>query len=530
LTNGSTIVTAISAGDYFTLALRSDGTLEAFGDNSYGQTNIPAAETTNIVSMAAGGGHCLALNAAGNVIAWGLNTSGQTNLPSNLNNVIAVAAGGAHSVALLNDRVSLYAWGDNSKNQLQMPFRPSTVTVTVTPSTNSLPAVTNFTTNYQTNSYPSIAVKLIAAGGNHTMAAILSPLVQYQVDVSKDLLLIYNTNSLNSSNVCQYYLTHRPMVSNANVLGIDCTTNSVIGPLDYTNVFLQQVNIWLSNNPTKRPLYVVLCQDLPQEVSIYTNVETSIGDPSVQYQLHYWADQEWHPFVTAINMNGTSGTNYFSSDGTNDCIAYIDKLVSMASNNPPGTLFISGTAAGYSNINWYIDESGSGENPYADSAAHAITNADPTATVFGTAGTNLFGLPNHSTHDTNVAGYYTCGSDCTFDVNMFVNTNVQFFGYSGWFIITTLDSFDGQRRSGQASFLTWFASNSFGGTNYSNTPIGAATTVEEPFSSGKVAPDVYYGDWAAGKPFAIAVWAAHAKGYGNPGYYFQAVGDPFAKK
>ena len=64
-----------------------------------------------------------------------------------------------------------------------------------------------------TNALP--LVKLIAAGEGHTVAALVSPLVQYPVDVTKDLLLIYNTNSLDSSNVWSYYMQHRPMVSNA---------------------------------------------------------------------------------------------------------------------------------------------------------------------------------------------------------------------------------------------------------------------------------------------------------------------------
>ena len=41
-------------------------------------------------------------------------------------------------------------------------------------------------------------MKLLAAGGDHTLVSVFSPLVQYPVDVTKDLLLIYNTNSINS--------------------------------------------------------------------------------------------------------------------------------------------------------------------------------------------------------------------------------------------------------------------------------------------------------------------------------------------
>ena len=76
--------------------------------------------------------------------------------------------------------------------------------------------------------------------GDHTMAAIFSPLVQYPIDVSKDLLLIYNSTNISySSNVCAYYMAHRPMVGNANVLGLSCTTNEGIVMSDYTNSFFR---------------------------------------------------------------------------------------------------------------------------------------------------------------------------------------------------------------------------------------------------------------------------------------------------
>jgi hypothetical protein len=117
---------------------------------------------------------------------------------------------------------------------------------------------------------------------------------------------------------------------------------------------------------------------------------------------------------------------------------------------------------------------------------------------------------------------------------MFVDGRVSFFGNSGWFIMTTEDSYDGQRDEApefpQADFLTWFASDSFGGTNYSNTPVGAVTTVDEPGPAGKVGPDAYYGSWAAGKTFGISAWAGQAEGFGAPGIRFQAVGDPFVRK
>lgn len=102
---------AIAAGGAHNLALKADGTILAWGDNVYGQTNVPAS-ATNVVAIAAGGWHSLALKADGTVSAWGDNDypngngtnrsySGQATVPANLTNVAAIAAGGWHSLALL---------------------------------------------------------------------------------------------------------------------------------------------------------------------------------------------------------------------------------------------------------------------------------------------------------------------------------------------------------------------------------------------------------------------------------------------
>jgi len=113
----------------------------------------------------------------------------------------------------------------------------------------------------------------IAAGAYHSLAAVFSPLVQYPVEVSQDLLLIYNTNSADSAFVKDYYLAHRPMVSEANVLGLGYTNPvspghyETISPPELTNQLFTPLLSWLEANPTKRPQYVILFMDLPARVS-----------------------------------------------------------------------------------------------------------------------------------------------------------------------------------------------------------------------------------------------------------------------
>lgn len=131
----------IAAGGWHSVVVCMDSTVKAFGENATGElgdgtntdSNVPV-ETglTNVIAVSAGGdqleAHSLALKSDGTVWAWGSNLYGQlgnasttnTNTPVQtllLNNVIAIAAGGWHSVALKNDS-TVWTWGWNMDGQL----------------------------------------------------------------------------------------------------------------------------------------------------------------------------------------------------------------------------------------------------------------------------------------------------------------------------------------------------------------------------------------------------------------------------
>ena len=158
-------VAAVSAGYRHGLALRSDGTVVAFGDNSFGETTVPPG-LSNVVAIAAGGDYSLALQSDGTVIGWGYNfpfpsaplpgftnilaisagtfdslglrydgtvvgwgydAYGETSSPAGLSNVIAVSAGAFHSLALKSDG-TVAAWGYNYNGQATVPLGLSNVT------------------------------------------------------------------------------------------------------------------------------------------------------------------------------------------------------------------------------------------------------------------------------------------------------------------------------------------------------------------------------------------------------------------
>lgn len=106
---GLSNVVAIAAGHNHNLALKRDGTVLGWGSNGAGQaTGVPTTNDrytssgpvrldgqilSNIVAVAAANEFSLALKHDGTVVAWGRNWFHQTDVPGGLANVTAIAAG-----------------------------------------------------------------------------------------------------------------------------------------------------------------------------------------------------------------------------------------------------------------------------------------------------------------------------------------------------------------------------------------------------------------------------------------------------
>lgn len=179
--SGATGISAISNGRTHALALRTDGTVWAVGENG-GRLGTGASTPTyvttpvavtglagiTISAIAAGGFHSIALDNTGTVWTWGGNTYGQlgngtpignttqgmtpTAVPG-LGNVIAIAAGNTHSVAVKSDG-TVWTWGLNTQGQLGIGSTDTSATAHATPA-----QVLGLT-----------GITAVAAGSDHTLA------------------------------------------------------------------------------------------------------------------------------------------------------------------------------------------------------------------------------------------------------------------------------------------------------------------------------------------------------------------------
>ncbi|PKM94318.1 MAG: hypothetical protein CVU84_12745 [Firmicutes bacterium HGW-Firmicutes-1] len=131
-------VSKISSGQVHNLMLKSDGTVWAWGANTYGQLGNGTTESSNspikvkgldhIINIFAGDEHNLALKSDGTVWAWGVNDYGQLGNGTlddkhepiqvkDIYDVISMSAGYAHSIFLTSDG-TVWGCGINEEGEL----------------------------------------------------------------------------------------------------------------------------------------------------------------------------------------------------------------------------------------------------------------------------------------------------------------------------------------------------------------------------------------------------------------------------
>lgn len=153
--SGLTGVTAVGAGRAHSLALKSGGTVWSWGDNYYGQLGIGTSGDTKltpvqvpglsgVTAIACGSDHNLALKSDGTVWAWGLNDAGQLGTGdqtnrlspvqvSGLTDVKAIVCGSKRSFAIRTDD-TVWAWGQGGLGDGTQTARFTPIQLTSIPS------------------------------------------------------------------------------------------------------------------------------------------------------------------------------------------------------------------------------------------------------------------------------------------------------------------------------------------------------------------------------------------------------------
>ncbi len=166
-------VTAISGGSAHCLALRTNGSVVAWGWNSFGQCNVPTALGL-FTGVAAGSIHSAAVRSNGAVACWGSNFVGESSPPSGLTAVSQVVASEDFTCALKSDGIPV-VWGSNDNGQRDVPPNLGVIVqlaagrdyVLALRSDGTLAAWGNNNMNDSATDIPVAAARRVAAGATY---------------------------------------------------------------------------------------------------------------------------------------------------------------------------------------------------------------------------------------------------------------------------------------------------------------------------------------------------------------------------
>ncbi len=104
---------SISAGEFHTVGLKSNGTVVATGDNDHGQCDV--SDWTDIVAVSAGYEHTIGLKSDGTVVATGSSSEGKCDV-SGWKDIVAISTSDSHTIGLKSDG-TVVAVGKNHLGQ-----------------------------------------------------------------------------------------------------------------------------------------------------------------------------------------------------------------------------------------------------------------------------------------------------------------------------------------------------------------------------------------------------------------------------
>ncbi|MFK7910539.1 MAG: hypothetical protein AB8F34_08040 [Akkermansiaceae bacterium] len=422
-------IDAIAAGHRHYLALDADtGNLYTWGHNGSGQIGngslldvvTPAIVLTGVTAMDAGDGFSLVVKSDHTLWAWGRNTHGQLGLgdttdrlsPTQITGVTAadaVAAGGQHALILLTDGTVL-ATGNNTFGQLGLGTTTSTSTPTAVP---SLSGITTVSAGYFHSASIGSANQVSlwgrnfegqCGGGNSSAVTYTSP---------QALTGLTGTPTIVS---CGYHFT---MIkhSDGTIMG---TGSNSDGQLDGTSV-ADQSNSQKILTPQLIPLSADVTAPTPDPMTFslppvaydatsITMTATTANDISgpVEYYFKNTTNnnvRDWSTSASWINTGLTTGASYSYQVKARDSLGFETAFSTSASAVPstdttpptPSTMsfttaptalnsasitMTAATATDASGVEYYFDctTSGGHDSGWQDSPTYTDTGLAPSNT------------------------------------------------------------------------------------------------------------------------------------------------------
>ena len=337
-----------------------------------------------------------------------------------------------------------------------------------------------------------------------------------------------------------YYIANRPGFSSANVFGVHfpiapkCSSlpclSEALELVPYPKIRDQVLNPiikWLREHRDKDIQYVVLMRGLPTRPDPAT-----IGQrlENLQSMIRTDAAKELSKeiFISSLDTGSLEATK-----------AYIDKLKSVYALMPVKSPVISAQGTNKSGTTYYFSDAFLEWNLREDlyeggilkvlPFSRALKSANPSARIITrghsdpllSSASDVTGLLMHG-----VYAYGKRQSDGTWtNADYAINNSINFTGKSGWYAMTTIESFNGLWLGAgwQGTFIKWFSKNAFWGSNYSNTPVAALTHNIEPGDKAQL-PSLF-SCWDSGKPFAYCAWKSD-----DSTIVLHAVGDPWVTR
>lgn len=331
-------VRQVVAGKNFSMALLSDGTVKAWGDNTYGQlgmgdTTIRSVPTTipglsNVKQLVAGGYHSFAIMNDGTIKTWGRNNYGQLGLGDTTNRYIPTLLNMAPNISntlpaqnsVLTEldtsyipRINIF---DNDNNTLICKYFIDSET---TP--RDIKTITN-TATVQQISFSSLNINTLT-DGNHTIRfevsdGISTPTTSINFKVDKSAPTFGTINVITTT-------------ESIAITGSASDSISGLDPYPYRYSIGTEVTSWLT--VTSYTAHNLLTPNTPYSVSfeardakehiatynqnVYTKAEVpsiSINNPS-SYTLDV-AIADNNPAVTQYQISVNNGTKYVTPEGT----------------------------------------------------------------------------------------------------------------------------------------------------------------------------------------------------------------------